>query len=90
MIYIKRKQTFFIGFKIQKHAPQADRRKMKMCLGIDAILPQPRCQNGLPGMLKNLANLLKYSRICKQVPRWSKIREFCICLTHSNFLLNSL
>lgn len=44
MIYIKWMQTFFIGSKIQKHAPQADRRKMKMCLGIDAILPQPRCQ----------------------------------------------
>lgn len=44
MIYIKRMQTFFNGSKIQKHAPQADRRKMKMCLGIDAILPQPRCQ----------------------------------------------
>lgn len=44
MIYIKWMQTFFIGSKIQKHAPQADRRKMKMRLGIDAILPQPRCQ----------------------------------------------
>lgn len=44
MIYNKWMKTFFIGSKIQKHAHQADRRNMKMCLGIDAILPQPRCQ----------------------------------------------
>lgn len=44
MIYIKWMQTFFNGSKMQKHAHQTDRRKMKMCLGIDAILPQPRCQ----------------------------------------------
>lgn len=52
--------------------------------------PLQNVKNGLPGMLKNLANPLKYSRICKQVPLWSKIREFCMCLTHSNFLDNSL
>lgn len=44
MIYIKWMQTFFIGSKIQKHAPQADRRKMKVSVSIDTILPQPRCQ----------------------------------------------
>ena len=44
MIYIKWMQTFFIGSKIQKHAPQADRRKMKVRVSIDTILPQPRCQ----------------------------------------------
>ncbi|GEM_PF-6567304 len=52
--------------------------------------PLQNAKNGLPGMLKNLANLLKYSRICKQVPRWSQIREFCMCLTHSDFLDNTL
>lgn len=44
MIYIKWKQTFILGAKMQKHTHQTDWRKMKMCLGIDAILPQPRCQ----------------------------------------------
>ena len=44
MIYIKWMQTFILGAKMQKHAPQADRRKMKVRVAIDAILSQPRCQ----------------------------------------------
>lgn len=44
MIYIKWMQTFFIGSKIQKHATQAERGKIKLSVANDAISHLSGCQ----------------------------------------------
>lgn len=47
MIYIKRMQTFILGAKMQKYAPQADRIKIKLSVDNDAISHPPVYQKRL-------------------------------------------